>query len=131
MQGMYPCQFLTKLIYLRKPKFVAMGNKLAAKAAPQVTALPTLADLASQASSAVDTLTFNISNVEVKMSSTGNCGFRATCDDGTVVTFWSSNMDQVVEMIDDNGNYRVLPGTRVAEDGGLIDKDARQGGFWK
>ena len=108
-----------------------MANKLpAAKAAPAVTKLPTLADLASQASASVDTLSFNISNVEVKMSKTGNTGFRATCDNGEVVTFWSSNMDQVVEMLDDNGNYRVLPGTRVSDDGGLIPKDARQGGFW-
>lgn len=107
-----------------------MSNKLtAAKAAP-VAKLPTLAELAAQASNAVDTLTFNIENVEVKMSKTGNTGFRATCDNGTVVTFWSSNMDQVVELLDDKGNYRVLPGTRVADDGGLIDKDARQGGFW-
>jgi len=107
-----------------------MANKLtAAKAAPQL-AKPTLADLAAQASASVDTLTFNIENVEVKMSKTGNTGFRATCDDKTVITFWSSNMDQVVEQLDNNGNYRVLPGTRVAEDGGLIPKDASQGGFW-
>ena len=107
-----------------------MSNKLtAAKAAP-VAKLPTLADLASQASASTDTLTFNISDVEVKMSKTGNTGFRATCSDNTVITFWSSNMDQVVELLDDNGNYRILPGTRVSDDGGLIPKDARQGGFW-
>ncbi len=110
-----------------------MANKLSAANAAVVTKLPTLAELASQASASVDTLTFNISNVEVKMSSTGNCGFRATCDDGTVVTFWSSNMDEVVEQLDDNGNYRVLPGTKISDrDGGLIsDEKSRQGGFWK
>jgi hypothetical protein len=107
-----------------------MSNKLtAAKAAP-VTKLPTLAELASQVSAATETLTFNIENVEVKASKTGNTGFRATCDNGTVITFWSSNMDQVVELLDNNGNYRVLPGTRTSDDGGLIPKDARQGGFW-
>lgn len=107
-----------------------MSNKLtAAKAAPQL-AKPTLADLAAQASASVETSTFNIENVEVKTSKTGNTGFRATCDNGQVITFWSSNMDQVVELLDNNGNYRVLPGTRISDDGGLIPKDARQGGFW-
>ena len=101
----------------------------AAKAAP-VTKLPTLAELASQVSAATETLTFNISNVEAKASKTGNTGFRATCDNGTVITFWSSKMDQVVELLDNNGNYRVLPGTRISEDGGLIHKDAKKGGFW-
>jgi hypothetical protein len=107
-----------------------MANKLtAAKAAPQL-AKPTLADLATQASASVETLQFNIENVEVRVSKTGNTGFRATCDNDTVITFWSSNMDQVVEQLDNEGNYRVLPGTRVSDDGGLIPKDARQGGFW-
>ena len=95
-----------------------------------VAKLPTLAELAAQASAKVDTLTFNISDVEVKMSKTGNTGFRATCSNGQTVTFWSSNMDQVVEQIDDNGNYRVIPGTRLSDDNGLIPKDASQGGFW-
>ena len=107
-----------------------MSNKLTAAKAAQVAKLPTLAELAAQASASVDTLTFNIENVDVKLSSTGNTGFRATCDNGTVITFWSSNMDQVVEQLDDNGNFRVLPGTRVADDGGLIRKDAPKGGFW-
>lgn len=107
-----------------------MSNKLSAPKGAAPLAKPTLADLAAQASASVATSTFNIENVEVKMSTTGNTGFRATCDNGTVITFWSSNMDQVVELLDNNGNYRVLPGTRVADDGGLIPKDARQGGFW-
>lgn len=107
-----------------------MSKNLAAAKAAQVAKLPTLADLAAQASASTDTLTFNISDVEVKMSKTGNTGFRATCSDNTVITFWSSNMDQVVELLDDNGNYRLVPGTRVSDDGGLIPKDARQGGFW-
>jgi hypothetical protein len=101
----------------------------AANAAPKL-AKPTLSDLAAQASASVETSQFNIENVEVKTSKTGNTGFRATCDNGTVITFWSSNMDQVVELLDNNGNYRVLPGTRISDDGGLIPKDARQGGFW-
>jgi hypothetical protein len=39
-------------------------------------------------------------------------------------------MDQVVEATDDAGNFQVIPGTRMADDGGLIPKDASQGGFW-
>lgn len=107
-----------------------MVNKITPVDAAGSKVLPTLADLATQASASMDTLTFNIENVEHKASKTGNVGFRATCDNGNVITFWSGNMDQVVEMIDNNGNYRVLPGTRVSNDGGLIPKDARQGGFW-
>lgn len=86
--------------------------------------------LAKQALSQLEQLTFNIADVEAKASRTGNVGFRVTTDQGRVVTFWSSNMDQVVEAMDDNGGYRVIPGTRIADDGGLIQKDASQGGFW-
>ena len=75
-------------------------------------------------------LTFNISSVETKVSKTGKVGFRATTDQGTVITFWSSNMDQVVEPTDDNGNFRVVPGTKVSQEGSLIDKDAAKG-FWE
>lgn len=75
-------------------------------------------------------LTFNISSVETRVSKTGKVGFRATTDQGTVVTFWSSNMDQVVEPTDDNGNFRVVPGTKVSPEGSLIDKDAAKG-FWE
>ena len=75
-------------------------------------------------------LTFNISSVETKVSKTGKVGFRATTDQGTVVTFWSSNMDQVVEPTDDNGNFRVVPGTKVSQEGSLIDKDAAKD-FWE
>jgi len=75
-------------------------------------------------------LTFNISDVEAKASKSGNVGFRVTTDQGRVVTFWSSNMDAVVEALDDDGNHQVIPGTRIADDGGLIPKDASQGGFW-
>ena len=74
-------------------------------------------------------LTFNISSVETKVSKTGKVGFRATTDQGTVVTFWSSNMDQLVEPTDDNGNFRVVPGTKVSQEGSLIPKDSAKR-FW-
>jgi hypothetical protein len=75
------------------------------------------------------TLTFNIASVETKVSKTGKVGFRATTDQGTVITFWSSNMDQVVEPTDEEGNFRVVPGTSVSQEGSLIDKDAATS-FW-
>lgn len=75
-------------------------------------------------------LTFNISSVETKVSKTGKVGFRATTDQGQVVTFWSSNMDQLVEPTDDNGNFRVVPGTKVSQEGSLIPKDSAKG-FWE
>lgn len=86
--------------------------------------------LAKQALGQLDTLTFNISAVEAKASKTGNVGFKVTTDQGRTVTFWSSNMDAVIEAVDDAGNHQVIPGTRIADDGGLIPKDASQGGFW-
>jgi len=86
--------------------------------------------LAKQALGQLDQPTFNIANVEAKASRTGNVGFKVLTDQGRVITFWSSTMDTVVEALDDNGNFRVIPGTRMADDGGLIPKDATQGGFW-
>lgn len=89
-----------------------------------------LQTLAKQALGQLEQLTFNIADVEAKASRTGNVGFRVTTDQGRVITFWSNLMDQVVESTDDNGGHRVIPGTRIADDGGLIPKDASQGGFW-
>jgi hypothetical protein len=93
-------------------------------------ALTQLMTLQKAALGQLDQLTFNISSVEAKASKSGNVGFRVTTDQGRVVTFWSSNMDAVVEALDDDGNHQVIPGTRIADDGGLIPKDASQGGFW-
>lgn len=92
-----------------------------------------LAMLAEQAiSKATQDLTFNVANCEVgEPSSSGNVGFRVQLSNGKTVTFWSSTMDQVVEAIDDDGTYRVIIGTRFAEDGGLIPATASQGGYWK
>ena len=93
-------------------------------------ALTQLMTLQKAALGQLDQLTFNISDVEAKASKSGNVGFRVTTDQGRVVTFWSSNMDAVVEALDDDGNHQVIPGTRIADDGGLIPKDASQGSFW-
>lgn len=75
-------------------------------------------------------LTFNIADVESKISKTGNVGYRVTLANKQVVTFWSKNLDQVIESIDDEGNHRVIAGTRITDDGSLIPKDAKSGGFW-
>ena len=76
--------------------------------------------------------TFNLKNVETKPSKTGNVGFKATLDSGKVVTFWSSNMDKVVEVENEaKGDYRIKPGTQITEDGSLIPSDSASNGFWK
>ena len=92
-----------------------------------------LKDLGKKALSSLSQLTFNINNVESKASPvTGNVGFRVKTEEGKVITFWLSNMDEVVELTDEKaGLYTVIPCTRVAEDGGLIPKTANAGGFWK
>lgn len=74
--------------------------------------------------------TFNIDACETKVSKLNNVGFRAVLADGSTVTFWSSNMDRVVEAIDDNGNFRIITGTTITDDGSLIPKDSASSGFW-
>lgn len=73
-------------------------------------------------------LTFSIANVESKMCKTGDrqMAFRATCDDGTVVTFFESTAEAVLEEIAE-GKFRVKPGVDVAKDGGLIPSGTRKG----
>jgi hypothetical protein len=98
----------------------------------------TLQQLAQQALSKLNQLTFNISKVASVPTSTGNVSFKVETTEGKVITFWSSNMDEVVEPTDNEGNYRVIPGTRLAEetlkDGtpalGLIPKGSAKGGIW-
>jgi hypothetical protein len=75
-------------------------------------------------------LTFNIVDVESKIAKSGNVGYRVKLANEQVVTFWSQNLDQVIEAIDDKGNHRVIAGTRITDDGSLIPKDAKNGGFW-
>lgn len=87
--------------------------------------------LQTAALATLDQLTFNIANVETKPSKTGNVGFKATTDQGKVITFWSSNMDSVVEPVDGKEDeFRVIPGTQVTEEGSLIPKDRTANGFW-
>jgi hypothetical protein len=82
-------------------------------------------------------LTFNIKDVESKVSKSGNVGYRVTCTNAQVITFFANNkegdyqLDKLVEAIDDDGNHRVIAGVRISDDGSLIPKDAEQGGFWK
>ena len=110
------------------PPFNKLNYKLMS-----VTSLQLLAEQAKLAELAAghEDMTFNISSLETKVSKTQNVGFRVTTDQGQQITFWSSNMDQVVEALDDAGNYQVIPGTRVADDGGLIPFGSKPGGFWK
>ena len=76
-------------------------------------------------------LTFNIKNVEIKPSKTGNVGYRATCDNGKVVTFWDTTMDEVVEEVNAlKGEYAVKPLVTVTEDGSLIAPGKGSNGFW-
>jgi hypothetical protein len=97
-----------------------------------------LSKLVQQAEAkSVDGFTFAIGALQMgARSKSGNYGFRVTCDNGTKVSFWASNMESVVEETTE-GNFRVLPGVRMSQtpdaDGylGLIPEDAEQGGYWK
>lgn len=117
-------------IKLPHHKFGGEGSPSFASLNSKIMAATLLHALVEQAiSQDTSTLTFNIASVETKVSKTGKVGFRATTDQGTVITFWSSNMDQVVEPTDEEGNFRVVPGTSVSQEGSLIDKDAATS-FW-
>ena len=92
-----------------------------------------LKDAISQARTKSLDLTFFTKDCEFKASTkNSNVGVRVTTASGKVVTFWSSNADEVVELIDEKtGQYSVMEGTRIADDGGLIPASAKSGGFWK
>lgn len=81
-------------------------------------------------------LTFNINDVESKVSKHGNVGYRVTCTNGQVITFFANNkegvyqLDELIEAIDNDGTHRVLAGVRLSDDGSLIPKNAKSGGFW-
>lgn len=55
-------------------------------------------------------LTFSIGNVSRSLTSTGNVRLKAVCDNGKVVSFWSSNMDELITETDPSGLYEVQPG---------------------
>ena len=76
-------------------------------------------------------LTFSVENVTAKAATTGQAGFKAICDDDdkTVVTFWESTADLVLDEIAE-GKFRVKPGVTVAADGGLIPAESKGKGFW-
>lgn len=91
-----------------------------------------LRELGVQALKAItEELTFNLKDVEVRASKTGNVGYRVKTDQGKVITFWDSTMDEViVETNATRGDYAVAPGVTVTEDGGLIPKGTQANGFW-
>ena len=76
-------------------------------------------------------LTFNIKEVEVKPSKTGNVGYRVKTDQGKVVTFWASTMDEVIEEVNEaRGEYAVKAAVTITEDGSLIAPGKGSNGFW-
>lgn len=90
-----------------------------------------LLNLKAAALKSVETLTFKIGDVETKVAKTGKVGFKATCANGKVITFWDSTMEKVVEATNTaETEFRVKPGVNILEDGGLIPADAQSTGFW-
>lgn len=87
-----------------------------------------LTSLKEKALESAGLLTFSIENVESKICKTGErqMAFRATCDNGDVVSFFESTADLVLDEIAD-GKFRVKPGVDVAKDGGLIPPGLRKG----
>ena len=79
-------------------------------------------------------LTFDINKegtVETKASKTGNVGYRIKTDQGKVVTFWETTMDEVIEAVDEEkGLYQVKAGVTITEDGSLIAAGKSSNGFW-
>lgn len=93
--------------------------------------LSSLVALKDKALESAGLLTFSVENIEVgKISKSGQVGFRATCDNGDIVTFWESTADGVIDEIAP-GKFRLKPGVDIARDGGLIPAESRnKGGYW-
>lgn len=91
--------------------------------------LTSLIALKEKALESAGLLTFSIENIEAKPATTGQVGFRATTDDGQVITFWESTADSVIEEVTP-GRFRVKPGVDIAKDGGLIPANSGNKGFW-
>lgn len=91
-----------------------------------------LQDLIKQAKQGLDLLTFSIENCQTAVSPVKKSVIiQATCDNGQVVTFWESNMDRCVEVIDEKaGKYQVKAGVQIAADGGLIPEGSSFKGFF-
>lgn len=77
-------------------------------------------------------LTFSIGNVTTKAAKSGtNVGYRAVTDQGKVVTFWTTTMDDCVEELDAiKGLYQVKAGVTITDDGSLIAPGKGSKGFW-
>ena len=61
----------------------------------------------------------------------GKIQFQATCESGLVVTFWESNFEKVVEIVDETeGIYALKSGVSIAPDGGLIPEESTFKGFF-
>lgn len=111
---------------------------MATSKAPKSQAPLSLSSLVEQARVTAIADTFNVADVETRVAQrTGNVGMRVTCASGKVITFWSSNMDQVVKVLDeDKGLYGIVPGTQMSFDKddevySLIPAGSSSGGFWK
>ena len=75
-------------------------------------------------------LTFTLSEVyddptrwAISESSNGNHGYVVKTDQGTIVSFYLSNRDDIWET-DDDGMCTLIPGTKMLEDGSLIPANA-------
>lgn len=63
--------------------------------------------------------TFAAVNVEVKATKNGNLGYRVMTSKGRQVTFWDSNMQDIVEFLDAD-TMQLKAGVRVLDDGSCI-----------
>lgn len=96
--------------------------------------LKKLQDLAAKAKAAVQTenLSFPVTSLEAKATESAipKVNFRATLTNGKVVTFWESNMAELVEPSADGNSFLLKAGVTILEDGALIPPGSKWAGVW-
>ena len=91
---------------------------------------------------ATEGFTFNIKDVETKVSKNGNIGYRVTCTNGTVISFFHYSVDKetreiaeeqlhnLIDPIDNNGTFQVLAGCKILDNGSVLPLGTKSGSFW-
>ena len=77
-----------------------------------------------------DKLTFKLADLESVVTRNQKVSFRVTLSNGTTVTFWSTNMAELVTELPDGLTCQLLPGVEILENGNLIPGGSQWEGPW-
>lgn len=104
-------------------------------AAPQLQGVELLRATIQKAKDQVDGEFFDVTNIITKIASTGRTGVQVVCESGKRIQWWEtySNGCTMFDCITHvHGNrFRVTIGADISDDGNIIPKGSKSGGFWK